>query len=196
MRRRVFLLILGLLFFQAAGLAQENFIQQRSVQDVPAKEEGLAPGMVSRERADEVILDAGEDANYFEEWSAVTKVQPIAEGDKIYSITSLEKKSTEIERGRFRRERIWKTKKYVYDAYLYGSIKVVYMATDQYDIQDSMVRYDAASEPKGRSEVKKDTQEIILPLDNRRQATLETVDGKRLIITVLERSTRITVEEE
>ena len=64
------------------------------------------------------------------------------------------------------------------------------------DVADSMVRYGAGSEPKGRSEVKTDTKEIILPLDNRRQATLETVDGKKLLITVLERSTRITVEEE
>jgi hypothetical protein len=159
-------------------------------------EESTLEEMVSIERSDDVSQDAGEDSNYLEEWNSINKDQPIAEGGKIYSITSLEKKSLLIEKGRYRKERIWKTKKYVYEEFLYGSIKIVYTSTDQHDIEDSMVRYDSALEPKGRSKVKIDSREIVIPLNNKRQASLETVDGKTLIITVVGRSNKITVEEE
>ena len=131
---RIILLILGLFFFQAAGLTQDNFIFDTSPEkDIP--EAVLVPGMVSRERSADTAIEAGEDANYLEEWSSINKKQPIGEGEKIYSITSMEKKSVEVEKGRYRSERTWKTKKYVYDEYLYGSIRVVYTSTDQYDVE-------------------------------------------------------------
>jgi len=117
----------------------------------------------------------------------------ITAGEKIYTITHMELKSTQIEQGRYRKERTWEIKKYVYAGIGYGNIKISYSKVYDHDVEDSMVRFGSDSDT-GSDQKILDKTEIRLPLDNRNQALLKTLDDKTIIITLVE-DDKITAEE-
>ena len=151
--------------------------------------DALSQDFISKETAEDSGREIGI-VDYTKEWGSVNKVQPVSIGGQIYTITKLEAESEEVEEGRYRKERRWEIRKYTYTGFEDDSIKVLYSRSNENEIQDTMVRFDAG--PKGRTQGSTDTKEISIPLDSKRQGRLETVDGKTLILTVVDENGRIT----
>ncbi len=59
--------------------------------------------------------------------------------------------------------------------------------------ETDILDFSSSSEPKTEAKVK--TKSLSLPVDDKKQVLLETVDGKELLITIIDEDNRITVEE-
>ena len=166
-------LLLWFCFFQSQAFCQD-FISKEAAED-------------SNRKMDDI--------DYSQQWSSLNEEQPIPVGGTIYTITNLEAASEEIETSRYRKERIWEIKKYIYTGFEDGSIKVLYSSSYERDVEDTMVRYGSGTDSGSRTKGGTETKDISIRLDSKKRGLLDTVDAKTFIVTVVDEDNRITVEE-
>ncbi|MFC1624312.1 hypothetical protein ACFL28_03225 [Candidatus Omnitrophota bacterium] len=123
--------------------------------------------------------------DYTGESGQINPNQPIPMGEEIYRIveTDLETKDS----GNYISTATDVTT-YTYVRFEYNKIKI--LRENKYE--SNTLDFSVSPEPKTEEKVK--TKDLSMPVDDKKQALLETVDGRELIITVVDEDKRITVK--
>ncbi len=112
--------------------------------------------------------------------------QPLSPGTEIYRKTEMELESSE---SNDYIKTVTDLTIYTYIRFENNEIKILQENNHVIDILD----FTSSPEPKTEEKVK--VKHLSIPIDREKQASLETIDGKELVITIVDEDNRITVRE-